>query len=224
MIVALAGGVGGAKLADGLAAVLGGDLSVVVNTGDDFEHFGLAVSPDLDTVMYTLAGIAAPETGWGISGETWNFLDLATRLGGPAWFRIGDRDLATHVLRSERLRRGERLTLITADPLPRSKRRRARSCKGSPTTNNGARDGLRWWEMRHSSCDRIRGWELRRLRQTRSRCESTSHRRRSATHSGVTGKNEYKRVQPSPPLAANWVRISCEPLGGRRDSEFGRSG
>ena len=115
MIVALAGGVGGAKLADGLAAVLGGDLSVVVNTGDDFEHFGLAVSPDLDTVMYTLAGIAAPETGWGISGETWNFLDLATRLGGPAWFRIGDRDLATHVLRSERLRRGERLTLITAD-------------------------------------------------------------------------------------------------------------
>ena len=76
MIVALAGGVGGAKLADGLAAVLGGDLSVVVNTGDDFEHFGLAVSPDLDTVMYTLAGIANPETGWGISGETWNFLDL----------------------------------------------------------------------------------------------------------------------------------------------------
>jgi hypothetical protein len=139
MIVALAGGVGGAKLADGLAAVLGGDLSVVVNTGDDFEHFGLAVSPDLDTIMYTLAGIANPETGWGISGETWNFLDLATRLGGPAWFRIGDRDLATHVLRSERLRRGERLTLITADPLPRSKRRRARSCKGSPTTKRSSR-------------------------------------------------------------------------------------
>ena len=115
MIVALAGGVGGAKLADGLAAVVGGDLSVVVNTGDDFEHFGLAVSPDLDTVMYTLAGIANSETGWGVAGETWNFLDQATRLGGPAWFRIGDRDLATHVLRSERLRRGEQLTSITAD-------------------------------------------------------------------------------------------------------------
>ncbi len=115
MIVALAGGVGGAKLADGLAAVVGSDLSVVVNTGDDFEHFGLAVSPDLDTVMYTLAGIANPETGWGLAGETWNFLDQATQLGGPAWFRIGDRDLATHVLRSERLRRGERLTSITAD-------------------------------------------------------------------------------------------------------------
>jgi LPPG:FO 2-phospho-L-lactate transferase len=115
MIVALAGGVGGAKLADGLAAVIGDDLAVVVNTGDDFEHFGLAVSPDLDTVMYTVAGIANPETGWGISGESWNFLDQAARLGAPAWFRIGDRDLATHVLRSERLRRGERLTSITAD-------------------------------------------------------------------------------------------------------------
>lgn len=115
MIVALAGGVGGAKLADGLAAVLGGDLTVVVNTADDFEHFGLAVSPDLDTVMYTLAGIANAETGWGLAGETWSFLDQATRLGGPAWFRIGDRDLATHVLRSERLRRGEQLTSITAD-------------------------------------------------------------------------------------------------------------
>jgi LPPG:FO 2-phospho-L-lactate transferase len=115
MIVALAGGVGGAKLADGLAAVIGDDLAVVVNTGDDFEHFGLTVSPDLDTMMYTLAGIANPETGWGISGESWNFLDQAARLGAPTWFRIGDRDLATHVLRSERLRRGERLTLITAD-------------------------------------------------------------------------------------------------------------
>jgi LPPG:FO 2-phospho-L-lactate transferase len=115
MIVALAGGVGGAKLAEGLAAVVSGDLSVVVNTGDDFEHFGLAVSPDLDTVMYTLAGIANAETGWGLAGETWGFLDQATRLGGPAWFRIGDRDLATHVLRTERLRRGENLTSITAD-------------------------------------------------------------------------------------------------------------
>jgi len=115
MIVALAGGVGGAKLADGLAAVIGDDLAVVVNTGDDFEHFGLTVSPDLDTVMYTVAGIANPETGWGISGESWNFLDQAARLGAPTWFRIGDRDLATHVLRSERLRHGERLTSITAD-------------------------------------------------------------------------------------------------------------
>lgn len=115
MIVALAGGVGGAKLADGLASVVGRDLSVVVNTADDFEHLGLHVSPDVDTVMYTLGGIANPETGWGIAGESWNFLEQAARLGGPAWFRLGDRDLATHVLRTERLRRGERLTAITGD-------------------------------------------------------------------------------------------------------------
>jgi LPPG:FO 2-phospho-L-lactate transferase len=115
MIAALAGGVGGAKLADGLAGILGRALVVVVNTADDFEHLGLHVSPDVDTVMYTLGGIANAETGWGIAGESWNFLEQVTRLGGPAWFRLGDRDLATHVLRTERLRRGERLTDITAD-------------------------------------------------------------------------------------------------------------
>lgn len=115
VILALAGGVGGAKLADGLMRQLGGALSVVVNTGDDFEHLGLTICPDLDTVMYTLAGIAEPSTGWGVAGESWAFLDQAVRLGGPGWFRLGDRDLATHVLRSERLRRGERLTDITAD-------------------------------------------------------------------------------------------------------------
>lgn len=115
MILALAGGVGGARLADGLAALLGPELAVIVNTGDDFEHLGLSVSPDLDTVMYTLAGIANAETGWGIAGESWNFLDQVERLGGPGWFRLGDRDLATHVLRSERLGQGERLTAITAD-------------------------------------------------------------------------------------------------------------
>jgi LPPG:FO 2-phospho-L-lactate transferase len=114
-IVALAGGVGGAKLADGLMRRIGRDLTVVVNTGDDFEHLGLAISPDLDTVMYTLAGVANPQTGWGIAGESWHALDAVARLGGPDWFRLGDRDLATHLLRSERLRRGERLTAITAD-------------------------------------------------------------------------------------------------------------
>ena len=114
-LLALAGGVGGAKLADGLAALLGDRLGVIVNTGDDFEHIGLSISPDLDTVLYTLAGIANPETGWGVAGESWAFLDQAARLGGPGWFRLGDRDLAIHVLRSERLRRGERLSAITAD-------------------------------------------------------------------------------------------------------------
>src|SRR5580698_8633194 len=106
-IVALAGGVGGAKLADGLAHLFGERLTVIVNTGDDFTHLGLHISPDLDTVMYTLAGIANPQTGWGIAGETWSFLGQIERLGGPAWFRLGDRDLATHVLRTQRLAAGD---------------------------------------------------------------------------------------------------------------------
>src|SRR5207249_559412 len=97
------------------AQVLGAELTVIVNTGDDFEHWGLHISPDLDTVLYTLAGISNPATGWGLAEESWNCLDQLQRLGGAAWFRLGDRDLAAHLLRSERLRGGERLTLIAAD-------------------------------------------------------------------------------------------------------------
>jgi LPPG:FO 2-phospho-L-lactate transferase len=114
-VVALAGGVGGAKLADGLARLLGQRLTVVVNTGDDFNHLGLHISPDLDTVMYTLAGIANPHTGWGIAGETRNFMGQIERLGGPTWFRLGDRDLATHIVRTLRLAAGETLSTVTAD-------------------------------------------------------------------------------------------------------------
>ena len=115
-VLALAGGVGGAKLAAGLAQVLPSDnLSIVVNTGDDFEHYGLYICPDLDTVCYTLAGLANPETGWGRSGETWEAMAQAEALGGPAWFRLGDRDLGTHLERTRRLRAGETLSRITAD-------------------------------------------------------------------------------------------------------------
>ncbi len=114
-VVALAGGVGGAKLAHGLALNLSpSELTIIVNTGDDFEHLGLHISPDLDTVMYTLAGLANPETGWGLAGETWNFLESLERLGGETWFRLGDRDLATHVERSRRLWAGATLTEVTA--------------------------------------------------------------------------------------------------------------
>lgn len=115
-VCALAGGVGGAKLSAGLQDALApGELSVVVNTADDFDPWGLRVCPDLDTVMYTLAGVANPETGWGISGESFAFLDMLTGYGEDAWFKLGDRDLATHVLRTARLRAGETLTGITAD-------------------------------------------------------------------------------------------------------------
>lgn len=114
MIVALAGGVGGAKLADGLAQLLQPEeLLLVVNTGDDFEHLGLHIAPDLDTVMYTLAGLADPHTGWGLAGETWSFMEALGRLGGPTWFRLGDKDLATHVERTRLLANGQPLSLVT---------------------------------------------------------------------------------------------------------------
>ena len=112
--LALAGGVGGAKLARGLADVLApGRLTVAVNTGDDFEHMGLPISPDLDTVMYTLAGRANLETGWGVEGETWSFMEAVGDLGGETWFRLGDRDLATHITRRRMLDRGKTLSEAT---------------------------------------------------------------------------------------------------------------
>ena len=112
--VALSGGIGGAKLSLGLARLLGERLTVIVNTGDDFEHLGLAISPDVDTTLYTLAGVANPETGWGRRDETWSFMEAMAQLGGPTWFRLGDRDLATHVERTRRLKAGETLTAVTA--------------------------------------------------------------------------------------------------------------
>jgi LPPG:FO 2-phospho-L-lactate transferase len=115
MIIVLAGGVGGSRLACGLAALLGPDeVLFVVNTADDFEHLGFHISPDVDTVMYALAGCANAETGWGIAGETWNFMDALARVGGETWFRLGDRDLATHAERTRRLRAGESLSEVTA--------------------------------------------------------------------------------------------------------------
>ena len=112
--VALSGGVGGAKLSLGLAHLLGERLTIVVNTGDDFEHLGLHISPDVDTALYTLAGLVNEETGWGRRDETWTFMEATEKLGGPTWFRLGDGDLATHVDRTARLAAGETLTGICA--------------------------------------------------------------------------------------------------------------
>lgn len=113
-VIALAGGVGGAKLAAGLHDLLGDKLTVVVNTGDDFEHWGLSISPDLDTVMYTLAGLNNAQTGWGLAGETWRVFEAMRRLDQPDWFRLGDVDLATHLTRTAALRAGEPLSAVTA--------------------------------------------------------------------------------------------------------------
>ena len=115
-IVALAGGVGGAKLAQGLAQILAPeDLTIIVNTGDDFEHLGMYISPDLDTVCYTLAGLANPETGWGRVNETWNTIANIEKLGGPNWFRLGDQDIATHLERTRRMKAGQSLSEVTKD-------------------------------------------------------------------------------------------------------------
>jgi LPPG:FO 2-phospho-L-lactate transferase len=115
-VVALSGGVGGAKLALGLSRVLpANELLVVCNTGDDFEHLGLCISPDIDTVTYTLAGVANPELGWGRADETWSFMETLNTVGGETWFRLGDRDLAVHIERTRRLRGGESLSAITGD-------------------------------------------------------------------------------------------------------------
>jgi LPPG:FO 2-phospho-L-lactate transferase len=116
VIIALSGGVGGAKLALGLSRVMPPeDLVVVVNTGDDFEHLGLSISPDIDTVTYTLAGVANRELGWGRHDETWSFMETLESLGGETWFRLGDRDIALHVERTRRLNAGETLSAVTAD-------------------------------------------------------------------------------------------------------------
>jgi LPPG:FO 2-phospho-L-lactate transferase len=113
-VLALAGGVGGARFADGLAAILPpGTLTVIVNTGDDFRRYGLSVSPDLDTVMYNLAGLAHPVNGWGLDGDTQQMLGMMRRYGDDAWFGLADKDLATHLLRTQWLAEGKTLTEVT---------------------------------------------------------------------------------------------------------------
>ena len=114
-VLALCGGIGGAKLALGLYRHLApGALSVAVNTGDDFEHLGLHISPDIDTVLYTLSGTDNPDTGWGRADETWTFMAALEALGGETWFRLGDGDLALHVERTRRLGAGESLSEVCA--------------------------------------------------------------------------------------------------------------
>ncbi len=114
-VVFLSGGVGGARLLHGMAQVLPSEaLTAIVNTGDDFEHWGLSVSPDLDTVMYTLSGLADESRGWGLLDESFRARSLMERYGGPSWFALGDQDLATHITRTQALRDGTSLTAVTA--------------------------------------------------------------------------------------------------------------
>jgi len=140
VVLALSGGVGGAKLALGLSRILpANELIIVANTGDDFEHLGLSISPDLDTLMYTLADLSNPETGWGRRDESWTFMAAVRELGGETWFLLGDRDLATHVERTRRLRGGATLSEITDDFCRRLKV----GAKIVPMTNNPVRTRVR---------------------------------------------------------------------------------
>src|SRR5437763_8426692 len=139
-VLALSGGVGGAKLALGLYRILPPDtLTVVANTGDDFEHLGLSISPVLDTLLYTLSGNDNLELGWGRRGETWSFMAALEALGGETWFRLGDRDLATHIERTRRLEAGETLSRITADFC----RRLGVQTKILPMSDDAVRTGVR---------------------------------------------------------------------------------
>ena len=139
-VLALSGGIGGAKLALGLYRILPpGALTVVANTGDDFEHLGLSISPDIDTLLYTLAGINNPVTGWGRRDETWTFMRAFETLGGETWFKLGDGDLATHIERTRRLAAGESLSKITDDFC----RRLGISARVLPMTDDRVRTQLR---------------------------------------------------------------------------------
>ena len=152
-VVALAGGVGGAKLAYGLQSQVGSDLSVVVNTADDLERHGLRVCPDVDTVMYTLSGLADREQGWGLASETWNASGMLERYGEDVWFRLGDRDLATHIVRTARLRGGELLTDVTM----RLARALGVSATIMPMTDDAVRTQVRtddgWLESKNRNDD-----------------------------------------------------------------------
>ena len=139
-LVALSGGIGGAKLALGLHRVLPPEtLTVIANTGDDFEHLGLSISPDIDTLLYTLGGIDNLELGWGRRNETWTFMAALESLGGATWFKLGDGDLATHIERTRRLAAGESLTQITED----FRRRLGISARLLPMSDDRVRTRLR---------------------------------------------------------------------------------
>ena len=155
-VVALSGGVGGARLIHGLARRLPeGTLTIIANTGDDFEHLGVWVSPDCDTLLYTLAGLAPLAQGWGIEDDTFHAMSQALTHGAPDWFQLGDRDLGTNLVRTARMRAGERLTTITAD-FCRSHSLRATILPMSDTPhptviidNDGVRYGFQEWLVRH---------------------------------------------------------------------------
>jgi LPPG:FO 2-phospho-L-lactate transferase len=154
-VVVLAGGLGGSRFARALSETIDpAELTIVGNVGDDVEVFGLHVSPDLDTILYTLAGVLDDERGWGRAGETWNALETAGELGGETWFRVGDRDLGLHLVRTEALGRGEPLSAVTA--------RLAAALGVEPTLLPAADDRLRTWVRTPAGELPFQDWFVRR--------------------------------------------------------------
>jgi LPPG:FO 2-phospho-L-lactate transferase len=216
-VVELAGGVGGAKLADGLLAEVGGDLTVVVNTGDDLELHGLAVWPDHDTVAYTLAGLEDTERGWGLANETWAVMDRLAALGDETWFRLGDRDLATHLWRSDRLREDARPTAVAIDLA----RRMGIAATILPMTDGEVRTEVRtddgWLEFQEYFVHRRQGPEVRDVR-----FRGAAEARVTAEVLAALGAAELIVIAPSNPivsvgpiLAVGGMREALEAARGR---------
>jgi len=196
-VVELAGGVGGAKLADGLLAELGSELTVVVNTGDDLVRHGLTIWPDHDTVAYTLAGLDDSERGWGLANESWTVMDRLAALGDETWFRLGDRDLATHLWRSDRLRAGARPTRVARDLAERM------GIAGSilPMTDDEVRTEVRtddgWLEFQEYFVHRHQEPEVHEVRfDGADRAEATARVR------GELGFAETIVIAPSNPIVS----------------------
>ena len=227
-VTVLAGGYGGAKLSHGFALASAAreasgapplDLAVVVNTGDDLEVHGLYVSPDLDTVMYTLAGLANDATGWGVRDETWSSAEMLERLGAPTWFRIGDRDITVNLLRTERLRAGQRLTEVTAG-LAEALGVRARLL---PVTDDPVRTQLLtasgWLEFqeyfvhRHHA-DRVTDPPCGRGRGEPDRGDARGHRRRGPRRVRALEPVPLHRHHPRRPRVAEAIAGTPAPVVG----------
>jgi LPPG:FO 2-phospho-L-lactate transferase len=208
-VTVLAGGFGGSKLAHGfaLAAAHGEslELSVVVNTADDTEIHGLHVSPDLDTVMYTLAGLANEETGWGVRDETWSAAGMLERYGAETWFRIGDRDLATHVRRTQRLREGATLTQVTGELAAALGIRAALLPMSDDRVRTEVRTDDGWLAFQDYFVRRRHADEVRELRQAGIEAASPTREVRRAIESAelvvVAPSNPFLSIAPILALA-----------------------
>jgi LPPG:FO 2-phospho-L-lactate transferase len=207
-VVALSGGVGGARFLRGLVEVADpADVTVVGNVGDDLEVLGLHVSPDLDSVLYALAGIADEERGWGRADETWNALEEAERLGGEAWFRLGDRDIGLHLVRTEALRRGEPLSSVTA--------RLARALGLEPRILPATDDVLRTWIDTPAASFALQEWFVGRRHQDdvdRVRFEGEDLARPAPGVLEALAAAELIVIAPSNPFISVWPILAVSEI------------